>query len=77
MADYRCYFLSTGDSCFGAMQTIAIADNFPANTDDEARLMAETLYRRQPDRSHGYEVWQANRLVYRHKASRGESRVQN
>ena len=38
-------------------------------------MTADTMYRQRHKQTHGFEVWQANRLVYRHPASSGESQV--
>jgi len=65
MSDYRCYFLRPATLYFGAPSTIAATETFLAETDEQARLIAERLYRTRSNQIHGFEVWQANRLVHR------------
>jgi hypothetical protein len=68
MRDYRCYFLRPAMIFFGAHSAIDITEEFGAYTDGQARLMAESLYQMRSSRVHGYELWQGNRLVHRHRA---------
>jgi len=75
MADYRCYFFGMGNSPFGAPISFEAAEDFRAETDDEARMRADTMYRQRRNQIHGFEVWRANRLVCRHPASSGEDQV--
>jgi len=75
MADYRCYFFGTRSSPFGVPSSVEAAENFHAETDDEARMRADTIYRQRRNQIHGFEVWQANRLVYCRPASSGESQA--
>lgn len=42
------------------------AEDMDAETDEEARRKAEAMYGEQRNRAYGFEVWQANRLVYRY-----------
>jgi len=66
MTDYRCYFLRPATLYFGAPSSIDATENILAETDDQARLIAETLYNKRASHVHGFEVWQSTRLVHRH-----------
>jgi hypothetical protein len=69
MADYRCYFLRPATLFFGAPSSIETTEEFLADTDEQARLVAETMYRQRQNHSHGFEVWQGTRLVHRQAAA--------
>lgn len=75
MAEYRCYFSGASNSPFGVSKLFEGAESFPAETDDEARMRAGIMYRQRRNQIHGFEVWQASRVVYRHAASALESEV--
>jgi hypothetical protein len=68
MPEYRCYFFGTGASVFGAPRVVEAAENLRADTDEQARLLAETVYRRRRNHVHGFELWQADRLVHQTNA---------
>ena len=68
MNEYRCYFLRPATIRFGAPSSIDTTQEFTAATDDEARLIAETMYQKRANQVHGYELWQGNRLVHRRPA---------
>jgi hypothetical protein len=57
MGQYRCYF-------FGIGNKIDEADEIEADSDAEAQIRAETLYRKRSNQVYGFEVWQAARLVH-------------
>jgi hypothetical protein len=67
MAHYRCYFLGATRSSAGASSSIDGAEDFNAETDDEAGTRAEALYRQRRNSVHGFEIWQAERLVLGHR----------
>jgi len=69
MTDYRCYFLRPATLYFGAPSTIETTEQIAAETDDQARLMAESMYLRRRNRIHGFEIWQGTRLVHRQAAA--------
>lgn len=75
MTEYQCYFFGTDARPSAAAHSFESADNFQAETDDEARMTADMMYRRRRHRPYGVEVWQANRLVFRHSAAFGDSQV--
>jgi hypothetical protein len=73
LLDYCCYFFGPiTTSSFGASSSIDGVENFCAETDQNARMKAETMYRQRCNHVHGFELWQANRLVHRESASLGE-----
>ena len=65
MADYRCYFFGPTAQWFGVPRSIEVAKDLRAESDDEARTVAETMYRERPNQTYGFELWQADRLVLR------------
>ena len=65
MNEYRCYFLRPPTLRFGSPSSIDTTEEFRAETDDQARLVADTMYRKRSDQAHGYELWQGSRLVHR------------
>ncbi len=69
MTEYRCYFLGAGTSFFGMPRLIETAEDLRADTDEQARLLAERIYLRRRNHVHGFELWQGNRLV--HQAHEG------
>jgi len=69
MTHYHCYFLRPATLQFGAPTAIDTAEDFPAETDDQARLIAEAMYRRRCGETHGFEVWRGTTLVYRQRAA--------
>lgn len=75
MTEYQCYFFGTGNPPFAAAHSFEPTETFHAETDDEARMTADMLYRRRRHRICGVEVWQANRLVFRRPASFGDIQV--
>lgn len=71
MTEYRWHFIvpTREASSHSARLLFEDAEAFEADSDDEARIEADALYRayRLTYRQiQGYEVWQAGRLVYRH-----------
>ena len=58
MGQYRCYF-------FGSATAIVDAEEIEAESDAMARALAESLYLRQHNRGHGFELWQSARMVHR------------
>jgi len=50
---------------FGVPSSIKDTKDFFAETDEQARLIAEKIYLRQQPHVHGFEIWQGIRLVYR------------
>lgn len=67
VASYRCYFFGTASPFLGTTSSIERAENMDAETDEEARIKAEAMYGQQRNRAYGFELWQANRLVYRYQ----------
>ncbi len=72
MTEYRCYFLGAGTSFFGMPHLIEAAEDLRADTDEQARVLAERMYFRRRNHVRGFELWQGNRLVHqaheRHEA---------
>jgi len=68
MADYRCYFLRPAKLVLGAPTSIDATEEFLADTDEQARLMAEAWYRQRQNQIHGFEVWRGTKLVHRQRA---------
>lgn len=64
MANYRCYFfgpkLTASDNC-----SVDPAQDFWAESDEHARMTAESMYDLFRDQTSGFEVWQGGRLVCR------------
>ena len=73
--DYHCYFFGADHTPIGVVTSFEADESFHAETDAEARMRADTMYHRRHNQIRGFEVWQANRLVYRHPASSGENSV--
>ena len=65
MVEYHCYFFGPDDQAYSRQRVYAAAERFEARTDDEARMKAHMAFRRL-EQAHGFEVWQADMLVYRH-----------
>ena len=70
MPAYRCYFLGVGVARSHARPSIESAENFVAECDAEALREAEALYRTRVNQVHGFELWQANKLVHRETGPR-------
>ena len=73
MAEYRCYFFGPRDQTLGPERVFAATEIFQARTDDEARVRAHVLSRRG-NHAHGFEIWQADALVLRHRLQSDEVR---
>ena len=70
VADYRCYFFGHPTaSTFSALSSIEAPENLSAETDDDAGMMAESIYRQRRNQIHGYELWQGTRLLHRRLGS--------
>jgi hypothetical protein len=67
MTTYRCYFISPMSSISGASQIVDGVRDFDSTTDDEACIQAEVVCRRSGPAIEGFELWQRDRLVYRHR----------
>ena len=65
MPEYRCYFLGAAATAFDAPSSRETAGEFLAETDEQARLMAELMYQQRHPQAHGFEIWQGTRLVHR------------
>jgi hypothetical protein len=65
MVEYHCYFFGPDDQPYSRQRVPAAAERFEARTDDEARMKAHMAFQRL-EQAHGFEVWQADMLVYRH-----------
>ena len=65
---YRCYLLSADDHIIGS-EEFSVAD------DDAAIRFARELCERLPESCHGIELWQAERMVFRHKIREGSAGV--
>jgi hypothetical protein len=74
MPEYRCYFFGAGTSFFGAPYVVEAAENLCADTDEQARLLADALYHRRRNHVHGFELWRADRLVHQ---VQGKSRAKS
>jgi len=70
MAEYRCYFLTPARLIFGVPSSIDTTEEFLADTDEQARLMADVWYRQRQNHIHGFEVWRGTTLVHRQRAER-------
>jgi len=70
MPAYRCYFLGAGMAQSRTRPSIESAENFAAEGDAEALRQAEALYRTRVNQVHGFELWQANKLVHRETGPR-------
>ena len=71
MGAYRCYFLlsaTTLSSVSGSINTSNefSTDEFIVDTDEQARLMVESLCQMRSNHVQGFELWQGSRLVDRH-----------
>jgi hypothetical protein len=75
MTEYQRYFFGTDARPSAAAHSFEPTDNFQAETEDEARMTADMMYRRRRYQLYGVAVWQANRLVFRHSATFGDSQV--
>jgi hypothetical protein len=67
MTTYRCYFFCRTDSTSGASQMVEGMRDIETTTDDEACIQAEVVCRRGGAGIQGFEVWQRDRLVFRHR----------
>jgi hypothetical protein len=67
---YRCYFFRQGTVASVTSPCLfEAAEDLMAGTDDEARIMAETIYSQRRNRVHSYELWEGDRLVQRQLGS--------
>ena len=66
MAQYRFYCFSARPQLPGVSRSVVSVESFDAPNDDEALITAWTIRRRRRDQRYGYEVWQRDRLVFRH-----------
>lgn len=64
--DFQCRFFGPELPSGNCRSQPGIAEYLCAVSDEEAMLEAWSLYRRQPGRQQGFELWQGDRLVFRH-----------
>ena len=73
MAEYQCFFFGPPLASAEGCAFCHAAETFQADTDELARISADSLCRGRNNLARGFELWQASRLVYRHAATFGES----
>jgi hypothetical protein len=57
---YRCYLLDANNHIIGS-------ELFRGTDDDAAIRFAKQLCEKQPESCHAIELWQGDRMVFRHK----------
>ena len=63
MKEYRCFFLGPEDLRADGERVYVATELFEADTDDQARDMADGMSRRCTH-MHGFEIWRADVLIH-------------